>query len=74
MAALLLVMEKYAVQGWLLGNTPRRFAGLAALVAGGGGSYFLCLYFFGVFNKESLKALFPKRKKQATMTGNGALE
>ena len=40
---------------------------LTALVGAGGVSYFGCLFCFGIFNKQSLKALFPKRKKQDTI-------
>ncbi len=42
---------------------------LALMIGAGGASYFACLYGFGIFNVQSIKALFPKRQKQDTLEG-----
>ncbi len=67
MAAVLWGMENYVVQGIGTGSTLHKALELAALVAAGGASYFTCLYVAGIFNRQTLKALFPKRKKQDTI-------
>jgi len=36
-------------------------------VGAGGLVYFACLWGFGIFNRQSLKALFPKRTKRGTI-------
>ncbi len=49
------------------GRFLHKAADLAALIGTGGVVYFSCLYIFGIFTLQSVKALFPKGKKQDTI-------
>jgi len=66
MAAVLWGLDTYILHT-LEGNMWHKALDLVLLVGAGGVSYFGSLFAFGVFNKQSLKALFPKRKKQDTI-------
>jgi putative peptidoglycan lipid II flippase len=66
MAGVLWALDTYVLET-LTGGLGHRALNLAALIGAGGTSYFACLYVFGIFTKQSLKALFPKRKKQDTI-------
>ena len=64
MALVLWSMSNYAVLHLLAGSQLQKTSGLLALVVGGGVSYFICLYGFGIFSLLSIKSLFPKRIKR----------
>jgi putative peptidoglycan lipid II flippase len=66
MAAVLWGLDNYVLHT-MEGTMWHKALDLALLVGAGGVSYFGSLFAFGVFNKQSLKALFPKRKKQDTI-------
>ncbi|MBU6474691.1 MAG: murein biosynthesis integral membrane protein MurJ [Alphaproteobacteria bacterium] len=51
----------------MAGGLAHKALDLAGLIGAGGVVYFGCLYLFGIFNAQSVKALFPKRKKQDTI-------
>jgi putative peptidoglycan lipid II flippase len=57
----------HAVFDVFAGGLWHKVLELTALVGAGGISYFGCLFAFGIFTRQSLKALFPKRKKQDTI-------
>ena len=66
MAGVLWYLNSYVLDT-LSGRLWHKALDLTVLVGAGGASYFACLYAFGIFNKQSVKALFPKRKKQDTI-------
>ncbi|MFH1158789.1 MAG: murein biosynthesis integral membrane protein MurJ [Pseudomonadota bacterium] len=67
MAAVVWGLNTFVMKGILSGSQLRKAINLTVLIAAGGVSYFSCLYFFGIFGLRSIKALFPKRKKQDTI-------
>jgi len=66
MAGVLWGLNTYVLHA-LAGNMWHKALNLTVLIGAGGISYFGCLFVFGIFTRESLKALFPKRKKQDTI-------
>ena len=64
MAAVVWGINTFVMNGLLTGSQVRKALNLAILIVAGGVSYFSCLYLFGIFGLSSIKALFPKRKKQ----------
>jgi len=66
MAAVLWALNTYVLDA-TTGALWHKVLDLIGLLGAGGVSYFGSLFCFGVFTRQSLKALFPKRKKQDTI-------
>ena len=67
MAVVVFGINTFVMNGILTGSQVHKALNLAILIVAGGVSYFSCLYLFGIFGLHSIKALFPKRKKQDTI-------
>lgn len=66
MAGVLWGLNTYVFDA-MTGHMWHKALDLMALMGAGSVSYFGSLFCFGIFTRQSLKALFPKRKKQDTI-------